>query len=281
MDNLKVLSTLPVDHAAFSIVDQNALRRLSEAEARHFWFRTRNDFVSQRLLKLGCAPPDRVLELGCGGGAVCAHLSRLGYEVTGVDGHLDRVREAARRAPRGLFFVHDLAKGTAPFLGGAYDAVGLFDVIEHLDEPRQALISALECARPGGVVVGTVPALMALWSEVDDQAGHRLRYEPRGLAALLGSLAGCSSLEIRRFNRILVPMLFLERRLLRRRRSAVPVGTHLKVPPAPINRAFDALLRLEQALDSALEWLRLPGASLWFALRKDSPKSAPRLAVPS
>ena len=222
-----------------------------------------------------------MLELGCGGGAVCAHLCRLGYEVTGVDGHLDRVREAARRAPRGLFFAHDLAKGTAPFSDGAFDAVGLFDVIEHLDDPRQALTSALACARPGGLLVGTVPALMSLWSEVDDQAGHRLRYEPRGLAALLGSLAGCSVVEVRRFNRILVPMLFLERRMLRRSKSAVPVGTHLKVPPEPINRAFDALLRLEQALDFALEWLRLPGASLWFVLRKDSPKSAPTPLVPS
>jgi hypothetical protein len=50
-----------------------------------------------------------VLELGCGGGAVAAHLATAGYRVTGIDGHLSRALEAARRAPEARFLVHDLA----------------------------------------------------------------------------------------------------------------------------------------------------------------------------
>jgi SAM-dependent methyltransferase len=267
--NLRVLSELATDHAGFSIADQRGLQSLSEAEARHFWFRTRNDLISKRLTVLGCVPPARVLDLGCGGGAVCAHLANLGFEVTGVDGHRARVLDAAQRVPGGIFFVHDLANGIAPFKEGAFDAVGLFDVIEHLHQPGDALIDALSCTRPGGLVVGTVPALMSLWSEVDAHAGHRLRYEEPLLGQLLRSVPGASLIEIRPFNRALVPMLFLQRHLFRRPRSAISAGVHLKVPPAPLNRAFGALLRLEQSLGSALDRLRLPGASLWFALRKD------------
>ncbi len=267
--NLRVLSELPTDHAGFSIADQRGLQRLSEAETRHFWFRTRNHFISKRLTVLGCVPPARVLELGCGGGAVCAHLANLGFEVTGVDGHRARVLDAARRVPGGVFFVHDLANGIAPFREGAFDTVGLFDVIEHLHQPGDVLIAALSCARPGGLVVGTVPALMSLWSEVDAHAGHHLRYEEPILSQLLHSVPGASLIEIRPFNRALVPILFLQRHLFRRRSSAISAGMHLKVPPAPLNRAFGALLRLEQLLESGLNRLRLPGASLWFALRKD------------
>lgn len=267
--NLRVLSELPTDYAGFNIADPAGLQRLSEAEERHFWFRTRNDIISKRLIALGCMPPARVLELGCGGGAVCGHLANLGFEVTGVDGHQARVLEAAHRVPRAFFFVHDLANGTGPFREGAFDAVGLFDVIEHLPQPGEALIAALGCARSGGLVVGTVPALMSLWSEADARAGHRLRYEERVLGELLNSVPGASLVEIRSFHRALVPILFVQRRLFRKRKSAISAGIHLQVPPALINRAFGAVMRLEQSLGWALDRLRLPGASLWFALRKD------------
>jgi len=268
--NLRVLSNLPAGYAAFSIADERAVRLLSDAEERHFWFSTRNHFLSERLQALGCVPPAHFLELGCGGGAVAAHLSRLGFEVTGVDGHLARVREAARRTPRGLFLVHDLEKGTQPLTTGAYEGVGLFDVLEHLDQPREALIAALRCARPGGLLVGTVPALMSLWSQIDTEAGHRLRYDEKSLTHLLESIPDASILEICPFNRTLVPILWFQRRLLRGKSSDIPVGTHLKVPPAAVNLALIVLVTIERRLAPALDKTRLPGASLWFALRKNA-----------
>lgn len=262
-----MLSRLPVDYAGFSIADEDAVRRLSEAEERHFWFGTRNLFVSNRLKALGCVPPSRVLELGCGGGAVTAHLSRIGFQVTGVDGHLPRIREAARRTPRGFFLVHDLEQGTGPLSAGAYDAVGLFDVLEHLDRPQEALRAALHCARPEGLLVGTVPALMSLWSEIDAESGHRLRYDVSSLTRLLQSIPEASIVEVRPFNRTLVPLLWLQRRLFRRKNSQAPAGTELVIS-APLNRMLGALVRLEQKLAPALDQVHLPGASLWFALRK-------------
>ncbi len=67
------------------------------------------------------------------------------------------------------------------------------------------------------------------------------------------------------FNRALVPALWLHRRRVGRVRSRRV--DNLAVLWAPINAA---LLSLENALAPALDATPLPGASLWFALRKQT-----------
>lgn len=266
--NVQVITELPADHPGYSIVDAAAMRALSIAEQRHFWHAGRNAYVAKRLSLLSVVPPARVLELGCGGGAVSARLSAMGYVVTGVDGHLPRVVEAAHRAPAARFVVYDLARGAQRLSLGEFEAVGLFDVLEHLDDPGAALADALQCVQPGGVLVGTVPALMSLWSRIDELAGHRCRYERAELVRLLRSVRGAEVVEVRPFNRAIVPVLWLQRRLVAAGTNPHAAERNLRVPPAPINGALRALLRLEYGLGSALDRAGLPGASLWFALRR-------------
>ena len=164
--------------------------------------------------------------------------------------------------------MHDIAEGPEPLASlGAFDAVGLFDVLEHLDAPARAAADALERARPGGLVGGTVPALMALWSQVDVQAGHRLRYSREGLRALLAPLPA-ELVEVVPFNRSLVPALWLQRRVVVTGDEASTAENNLRVPPGPVNLALYGLLRAEHRLAPLLDPTPLPGASLWFALRK-------------
>src|SRR5262249_1728842 len=173
--NVRVVTSLPPDDHRFSIADDRTIRALSAAEDRHFWHLSRNALIEARLRALGMAPPARVLELGCGGGCVAAHLARVGFSITGVYGHLPRGLEAAARTRTAEFIVHDLGQGIEALdMPQDFDVVGLFDVIEHLELPRDTLEYALGCARPGGLVVGTVPALMSLWSRLDEYVGHRL-----------------------------------------------------------------------------------------------------------
>ena len=265
--NVTVRSRLERGHGGYSIADEKMVGALSRAEDGHFWHLSRNRLIAERLARLAMSPPARILDLGCGGGCVAAHLARLGYAVTGVDGHLSRILEAAARAPGARFIVEDLSGDDVLADQAGADAVALFDVIEHLDDPGRALQGALGLARPGGVVVGTVPALMALWSDADRHAGHRLRYDLRGLEALLRSVPGASLVEAVPFNRAIVPLLWLQRRAGADAESAASAEPFLRVPWPPLNRALYLLLRLEHHL-SALVPRRVPGASIWFAIRK-------------
>jgi hypothetical protein len=151
----------------------------------------------------------------------------------------------------------------------------LFDVIEHLDDPLQALADALRFAEPGGYVVGTVPALMSLWSSIDVHAGHKTRYSLRTLRAALAGLEGATVLEITPFFRSLVPLLWAQRRWIGKSDRAAPrdhaaaAVDNLRVPPLPINASLLAMATAEHALAPLLGALSVPGASLWFALVKD------------
>jgi 2-polyprenyl-3-methyl-5-hydroxy-6-metoxy-1,4-benzoquinol methylase len=266
-------SELKPDDAAFDISDEADVEALLRAEEAHFWHKARNRFIRGKITKLGVLPGARILELGCGAGCVSAELSRAGYEVTGVDGHRSLLGVACTRAPQARFFCHDLRRGLPDLELGTFDLVGLFDVIEHLDDPIRALADALRFAKAGGYVVGTVPALMALWSSIDEHAGHKTRYSATRLSATLAGLAGATVLETAPFFRSLVPLVWLQRRLLSQSRDAdrhnhaAASVQNLRVPPPPINAGLFAMVAAEQALAPLLG--PIPGTSLWFSLRRD------------
>jgi 2-polyprenyl-3-methyl-5-hydroxy-6-metoxy-1,4-benzoquinol methylase len=261
--NVRIVSELPAAHAEYSVADSEVMAALSRAEDGHFWHLSRNRFIARQLRCLGVMPRARILELGCGGGCVAAALTRAGFRITGVEGHLSRIRQAAARAPGANFLVHDLRLGLEPLGTERWDVVALFDVLEHLEDPAAALRLALRCVVPGGLLVGTVPALMSLWSDVDVRSGHRLRYDRRALASLLGELSDAEVLEVTFFNRLLVPLLWVQRRAAARP-DALERG--LKIPWAPVNALIDGALWMEQRTAPLLDRLRIPGASLWFSV---------------
>jgi SAM-dependent methyltransferase len=271
----ETLSELRPDDASFDISDAADVGALLAAEEAHFWHRARNRFIRGKLGDLGARPPARVLELGCGAGCVSASLARAGYDVIGVDGHRSLLAVACTRAPNARFLCHDLRRGLPDVERGAFDVVGLFDVIEHLDDPLAALRDAMSFAKPGGHVVGTVPALMSLWSSIDEHAVHKTRYGAATLGATLRLVPGATIVEIAPFFRSLVPLVWAQRRLLDQRgraegREDVAASVqNLRVPLLPINAGLLALANAEHAFARRARRLPIPGASLWFALSRD------------
>ena len=262
--NIEVIGELPPNHEGYDVSDAELISALSLAESKHFWHLSRNEFIVRRLRKAGAEPGSTFLELGCGGGVVAAALAAEGYEVTGVDGHLPRVAEAAQRAPQARFIVKDLRLGLDG-LGSDYDSVGLFDVIEHLDDPRDVLQSATALLRPGGLLVGTVPALMSLWSEVDVVSGHRLRFDLRGLRDLLSQVAGIETIEVKYFNRMLVAPMWVVRRKTTAGDTKDTIIRQLTPPRPWVNATALAAFRAERVSGPVLDAARIPGSSLWFA----------------
>lgn len=108
----------------------------------------------------------RVLDLGCGPGALLARLIRDDYElVVGVDVSVRSLEQAARRLK--LDDMHDAQRQRINLLHSpltyrdkrlvGFDAAALVEVIEHLDPPRLAAFeqNIFGSARPGTVVVTT------------------------------------------------------------------------------------------------------------------------------
>jgi SAM-dependent methyltransferase len=256
------------DDPSFDISDEKDVAALHRAESVHFWHRSRNRVILAKIRALGVPFGSTFLDLGCGAGCVAAALSGAGYRVTGVDGHAALLEVAARRVPNAAFVCHDLREGTADLALEPFDAAGLFDVIEHLKDPKVAIADAIDRVRPSGHVVGTVPALMSLWSSIDEHAGHVTRYTVDTLRSVLSGVARASNIEITPFFRTLVPLLWLQRKWVSRRPGVAGSVSNLAVPWGPINGALNAMAYVENGLAPVLDRARVPGASIWFALRR-------------
>lgn len=92
---------------------------------------------------------ERVLDLGCGDGALTARIAAAGAEVIGLDASRDMV--AAARA-RGL----DAREGDAAAfdLGGGFDAVFSNAALHWMTRPAPVLAGVARALRPGGRFVG-------------------------------------------------------------------------------------------------------------------------------
>lgn len=266
-ERIRVISELDPGDGAFDVTDDRVMAALREAEDRHFWHRTRNEWIAERLRNVGVSKGARIIELGCGGGCVTAHLSRCGYEVVGVEGQRGLVELAASRASEARFWLHDLRRGVGELPERGFDVAGLFDVIEHIERPREVLESACTLVREGGMVVGTVPALRALWSRIDEQSGHKTRYEVETLREVLRGVSGAEVVEVVPFNRALVPLLWVQRKLVTRQDRSGSARANLEVPRAPVNELMAGVLRAERRLSRWLDTPRVQGSSLWFAIR--------------
>jgi SAM-dependent methyltransferase len=93
----------------------------------------------------------KLLELGCAYGFFLKEAARY-FDVTGIE----LAAEAARHARRaGLHVLHGVADDATLRAIGPLDVVVLFDVIEHLPEPRETLAVCRRQLNPGGIIVIT------------------------------------------------------------------------------------------------------------------------------
>lgn len=228
---------------------------------RHWWWRAREEVVRRELARL--APPGgwrRALDVGCGDGLHFPLLLRHAGAVEGVEPDAGLLTERGMHGEGGTIHVRPFDTSFAP--EHTYDLVVFLDVLEHLDDPAAALHHTHSLMDPGGVLLITVPAYRHLWTTHDDLNHHATRYTARGLHALIGG-AGFQVEHVRHFFRWVHAAKLAQRAMEAvSRPEPAPPG----VPPAPVNRAFHALSRLEEA---ALRWLPLPvGSSILAVARR-------------
>ncbi|MGB9715882.1 MAG: class I SAM-dependent methyltransferase [Thermodesulfovibrionales bacterium] len=150
--------------------DPSLFKTIREAEKKHFWFNARRKWIFDKVKKF-IPPPANFLEVGCGSGNVSNFLSQKGYKVTGCEYY----SEALNIAYAGFLKVQGNADNL-PFKDNTFDIVGLFDVIEHLQDDITPLKQAVRVLKKNGIIVVTVPAREELWSWFDEMSSHKRRY---------------------------------------------------------------------------------------------------------
>ena len=97
------------------------------------------------------------------------------------------ISEPALAKLRGRGASVTLSQVTAlPFAGNSFDLVCALDIVEHVDDDDGALAEICRVAKPGAVLLLSVPLHPTRWTPFDDFVGHRRRYEPDGLCGKLG-----------------------------------------------------------------------------------------------
>lgn len=100
--------------------------------------------------------PGRLLDVGCATGNYLAEMHSRGWSVSGVE--IQAEAAAYAREELGLdVFTGDLLQ--APFTPAAFDAVTLWDVLEHTHDPLAILRVVRRLLRPGGIVAFSIPDL--------------------------------------------------------------------------------------------------------------------------
>jgi ubiquinone/menaquinone biosynthesis C-methylase UbiE len=111
------------------------------------------------LWTLGVDPGDRVVDVGCGEGGLALLLAQTGLHVTGVEpaAYLrERFNSNLAAVDPNSRSVDGLAD-ELPFADGELSAIVMTEVLEHVPDPKAALVELRRVLAPGGVLCLSVP----------------------------------------------------------------------------------------------------------------------------
>lgn len=233
--------------------------RMAELDSKHWWYRARRE-VLDRLIRRVVRPKAgaKVLEIGCGTGHNLDMLARFGP--------VDAIElDPAARAVASQRLDRPVMEARLPELAGvgehSYDLIALLDVLEHVEDDRAALASIARRLKDGGSIIVTVPAFQWMWSAHDVVNHHHRRYSKKALKAAIRE-AGLTASFVGYFNSILFPLAAVGRVA---GRLTGKDDSDDKLPPRPVNAAFEALFGLERHMIGRLPLT--PGVSIAAVIR--------------
>jgi len=173
-----------------------------------FWFSSRNRLIS-KAMNYFFPSASTMFEIGCGTGYVLEHLSSLHPEMQFTGGELYEagLRVARSRVPGAELIQVDALR--LPY-DAEFDLVGIFDVLEHIEDDARVLGNIHKSLVPGGGLLLTVPQHAWLWSAWDEHSGHKRRYSRRELISKLHT-AGFEIKWISSFLSLLLPLMLATR----------------------------------------------------------------------
>ena len=126
----------------------------------------------------------RLLDIGCGGGLLSEPMTRLGFQVTGVDASERNIGTAsAHAAAQGLAIDYRAATAEALVEAGEppFDVILNMEVIEHVPDPGEYLRDCARLLKPGGLmIVATLNRTLKALALAKVGAEYVLRWLPAG-----------------------------------------------------------------------------------------------------
>lgn len=142
-----------------------------QIETDSFWFHHRNNCIIEAVKKY--APNEVFFDIGGGNGYVSKGLEDQGITTVLVEPGIHGCVNARKR---GLSNVICSTLNETMFKANTISSVGVFDVVEHIEDDELFLRTLNHLMKKEGIVFITVPAYQMLWSKEDDDAGHFKRY---------------------------------------------------------------------------------------------------------
>ncbi len=152
-----------------------------ELEDNSFWFKHRNNVLKSIIERFPFSK--NYADIGGGNGFQAKFISenfapqKVFLIEPGYHGCLNAQK-------RGLENVYNIPFQKFDFKGNNINAIGLYDVIEHIENDVEFLKELKSKLPKGSIIYITVPAHNYLWSDADDSGGHYRRYETKTLKQL-------------------------------------------------------------------------------------------------
>lgn len=154
----------------------SAIAEIYRHKPRGYFASSREDIVA--LLETG--PQSAILELGCGAGGTGRAALAAGKAGRYVGIELDPQAAAMAAELLSEVLVGDVEQIDLSRLEGAFDALIISEVLEHLADPWKALERMARCLKPGGVVFASSPNI-AHWQVLKELCLGRFAYTEVGV----------------------------------------------------------------------------------------------------
>lgn len=246
-------------------MDTGLFSHLQAWEADNFWFVPRNRMIVG-LLRRYFPQAEAFLEIGCGTGFVISAVADLKNwrRLVGSELHPSGLEIARKRLGRRVEFVQ--ADARAIPASDAFDVIGAFDVLEHIDDDLGTLKSMYRALKVSGGLILTVPQHPWLWSTTDEAAHHVRRYRRNELARKVRS-AGFRVLFSGSYSSLLLPIMIASRLWRREKEELLRREFELS---ATLNRLFMKILDVEVSLTIAGMSFPAGGSSVVVAVKDGS-----------
>lgn len=167
------------NHPAISYPDKGN-EDFFKIEDQSFWFKHRNSCIYEAFKKHSTS--NLFFDIGGGNGFVAKYLEDKNIETALVE---PGVKGCLNAKKRNLKNVICATLEEANFENNLLPNVGLFDVVEHIEDDLGFLKMIYNYTQNNGLVYITVPAYNFLWSNEDKDAGHYRRYTTKSISETL------------------------------------------------------------------------------------------------